>query len=984
MRSAGKGPHKPAQFTERLDSSGPPLLQGQKRPWLRFQSPWINFAPVPASISRRDEAQITAGVRPTLIRQNTNVDSLRHTIRYDTIGGQVVASACDFTRRPHNLLAGRALAIEARSVGPADPAKMATSEAGEPSARATDTPHAVTVGLVHFFKRVARAQRIVLIGLGAVVLLAWAVHPTHLERLRAWLVIVKPNTAIGFALIGGALLLRRRPHASAWLSLALSTAAGVLGAASMVEYAFGCNLGIDEFLFKEFQLLALPPGRMSPATAVLFVMLSIALSLWRVRLRASGAYPTQLFAVAVALVSFVFLLGYAYDAPPVYRIGRYIPIALPTAAGFFVSALIILFIRPELGLTQLMVSDSGAGTMARRLLPAALVIAAGVAGVGWIRLRGQQAGFYNLEFGLALYVGSNVLFFTGLIWWTAMTLLRTEQERRAAEASLREAEEDLRITLHTVGDAVIATEKSGLVSRMNPVAEQLTGWSTTDARGRRVEEVLQLLDEETARRLEPLVDDVLRSGVAASLPRSALLVSRNGSRRAIAESCAPIRDNAGRIRGAVVVFRDQTVERAIGGALARSQSRFRVLAAASHSFTRGNLELPRLYQAIARHATEAIGDLCEVRLLSEDRRTLRLAAVDHSDPAAVPMLLEALRDGGRESLAEVPSGRVVITGEVLLVEENSLRSPYLPISPSLRACFDRLGIRGLLAVPLRNRDTIIGTITVARTSAGPAYTASDASLLTELSDRAGQAVHDAHLHHDLRVALDARDEFLAMAGHELRTPLTALVMQMQALRQGVERTPEAPMAEQLRRMEKSVLRLERLISRLLDVSRIAAGRLVLEPEEVDLAELTRDVVARFSDAAAPAQSAIVLRGAGRIWGLWDRSGIDQVLTHLLANALKYGGGEPVEIDLLAEEGEAVLRVTDHGIGIDHEHQTKIFERYERAGSGRMFGGLGLGLWMARKISEASGGSINVESSPGHGATFTVRLPRRLGPTATTA
>jgi signal transduction histidine kinase len=707
---------------------------------------------------------------------------------------------------------------------------------------------------------VARGLSIALVLLGTVVLLDWAVQLPHLERVRAWIAIVKPNTAIGFALVGCALWLRQRPGAPARLSLILSTAAGLLGALTLVEYLCGWNVGIDEILFKEFQFPALPPGRMSPATAVLFVVLAIALALWRVRFRASGAYPTQLLAIAVALVSFVFLLGYAYDAPALYRIGRFIPIALPTAAGFFLSALTVLFARPDVGLMRLVVSDSAAGTMTRRLLPAALVIPSAL---GWIRLRGQQVGLYNLEVGLALYASANVILFTALIWWTGMTLLRTEHERSSAEASVREAEE------------------------------------------------------------------------------------------------------------------------AIARALGRSEFRFRVLAAASHSFAQGNLELPTLYEAIARHATQAVGDLCVIRLLSEDGQTFSLAALDHSDPAALQLLSEAFRDVGEESLAQVPSSRVVRTGKPLVLDEDALHSLRSAIPPRFYPYLDRFGIRGVLAVPLWNRSTIIGTIAVARTGAGPPYTPSDAALLAELSDRAGEAVHNAHLHRDLRAALDARDDFVAMAGHELRTPLAAHLLQMEGALRSLERDPRAPVLERLRRMERSGRRLERLVSQLLDVSRIAAGRLVIEPGDVDLAELTSEVVARFSDTAAQARSGIVLRSAHRVWGSWDRSRIDQVLTNLLTNALKYGAGRPVEIDLLAEESEAVVRVTDHGIGMEREHQARIFERYERAAPAREFGGLGLGLWITRRITEASGGSIDVESSPGMGATFTVRLPRRLGPTSAT-
>ena len=110
-------------------------------------------------------------------------------------------------------------------------------------------------------------------------------------------------------------------------------------------------------------------------------------------------------------------------------------------------------------------------------------------------------------------------------------------------------------------------------------------------------------------------------------------------------------------------------------------------------------------------------------------------------------------------------------------------------------------------------------------------------------------------------------------------------------------------------------------------------------------------------------------------GKWDRLRLDQIVTNLLSNAMKYGSGEPIEVAMTGTPEAVRLEVRDHGIGIAPEHQSRIFDRFERAVSGRHYGGLGLGLWIVRQILDALGGSIRVRSAPGEGSTFTVELPR---------
>jgi signal transduction histidine kinase len=229
---------------------------------------------------------------------------------------------------------------------------------------------------------------------------------------------------------------------------------------------------------------------------------------------------------------------------------------------------------------------------------------------------------------------------------------------------------------------------------------------------------------------------------------------------------------------------------------------------------------------------------------------------------------------------------------------------------------------------------------------------------------------------ELREALQVREDFLATAGHELRTPLTSMQLQVQSLERMARKDPAlGPLADRLAKVSRSGLRMEKLINQLLDVSRINAGRLLLDPEPVDLAELMSEVLARYGDATDKTSSAIDVLGAdAKVLGHWDRLRVDQVITNLVENALKYGKSNPITVELRVEGNDAVLRVVDRGVGIDEAHQKKIFRRFERVGETREVGGFGLGLWISRQIVEASGGSIELESTPGRGSAFTVRLP----------
>jgi len=231
---------------------------------------------------------------------------------------------------------------------------------------------------------------------------------------------------------------------------------------------------------------------------------------------------------------------------------------------------------------------------------------------------------------------------------------------------------------------------------------------------------------------------------------------------------------------------------------------------------------------------------------------------------------------------------------------------------------------------------------------------------------------------DRNRAIEARDQFLAVAAHELRTPiatLTLLVDHLVATITPVATGPsEATAVQQLTLLKRQVERLTALIVQMLDVSLITSGGLQLVPAPVDLREVVGDVLARFDLEIRQRNISVAVDAPHPVAGTWDAARVDQVVTNLLSNALKYGAGRPVEVSVRAEAPHAVVVIRDYGVGIPPDEQDRIFGPFARATTARYHAGLGLGLWIAQQIARASGGRITVESQPGEGSTFSVELP----------
>jgi signal transduction histidine kinase len=436
----------------------------------------------------------------------------------------------------------------------------------------------------------------------------------------------------------------------------------------------------------------------------------------------------------------------------------------------------------------------------------------------------------------------------------------------------------------------------------------------------------------------------------------------------------PVRDEGG-VAGVVNIWRDVTEQR-------RREASLQFIADAG-AVLGGSLDYEKTLAELARVIVPALADWCSVDIVG-DGGQVRSLAVAHADPAKVA-LARSVNDRWPPDPAQSGVHRVIRTGQPEL-------HPDISDEALARSARDRdhlhvlrmLGLRSAMVIPLAARGQVFGAITLIAAESGRRYDERDLAFALDLGRRAAVAVDNARLYREAREAIGVRDDFLSIAGHELRTPLTAMLLQVHGLgllaeRGELARDP-ARFAQRLGKIAEQGARLEHLVDDLLDVSRIAAGRLALERRPVDLHDVVTQVVERFADDASAASSPIELRsdgvdGADRaLVGAWDPHRLDQVVTNLISNAVKYGRGAPIEIEVSRQDGAARLVVRDRGIGVAPDDQARIFGRFERAVSDRNYGGLGLGLWITAQIVEAHGGRIAVQSAPGEGAEFTVLLP----------
>lgn len=533
-------------------------------------------------------------------------------------------------------------------------------------------------------------------------------------------------------------------------------------------------------------------------------------------------------------------------------------------------------------------------------------------------------------------------------------------------------------------DTIFSKTLDGIITSWNPAAERMYGYTAEEIIGKSVN---LLVPGDLPGEIPTMLDRVARGERIEH--HETRRVRKDGTEVSVSISVSPIQNTSGDIIGAATIARDITervrMEEERGRLLAGEKhareaaewARERVSFLAAASAVLGtSLDVEATLTNLAWLAVPRVADFCTVLILDETGELRRLVAA-HVDPERIALAEELERR--YPPTPDSGTYRILTTGEPDMVEvitdEMLVRGAR---DPDHLRLMRELEIGSYISAPLVARGRILGVISLVMAESGRHYSSEDLSLVMDLARRAGTAVDNAALYTEVQEALRLREEFLSIASHELRTPLTALQLQVQLLRRQIGAGGAIPVdlsSRVVEGVERQVKRLGRLTNDLLDVSRIAAGRFELDTSRFDLGTLAEEVVARFEDELAAAGSAVEVRRTGPASGTWDRHRLDQVIANLLSNAVKYGAGRPIRVQVSADGTSACLSVSDEGHGIAEENLIRIFERFERVETVSRTAGLGLGLFIARQIVEAHGGTIRAESVPDRGSTFIVELPQ---------
>lgn len=555
----------------------------------------------------------------------------------------------------------------------------------------------------------------------------------------------------------------------------------------------------------------------------------------------------------------------------------------------------------------------------------------------------------------------------------------TAEHRHETQPDAPERPSEFRVVVDSIKDyAIFLLDVDGVVVTWNAGAEALKGYAAHEVIGT---SFMRFYRAEDIRAGKP--QRMLREAVRAGrVEDEGWRLRRDGSRFWADVVISPVRDGNGALTGFVKVTRDLSERRAAEEASAKRER---------YNAGIADIGLRALHaggiRQLLRHAAAMLSSLLDIELvgvfeLVRPERTLLLrTGVGWSD--------------GLESVAALPASALP------LGEQAADGASFIELSDDERlsdsAILKAAGVKSGVLVPIltaRGDDGVFGALGVFSTEQRT-LDDDDRHFLAAAANLLAAAISRAQLTRQLRLAehetdeerersgraeqaLRERDEFISVAAHELRTPLTTLQLKLEgierALREPAKRAAAASFAPRIQSALRQVGRLAELVERLLDVNKVSQARLEVGLSEVDVALLLEETVEEFREQARASGSTLNVDVQSNAHATWDRHRVAQAIANVLSNALKYGGGEPIDVRVRVREGNAYIDVEDGGIGVREEDAERIFQRFERAASTRHYGGLGLGLYISHGIISAHDGRIDVRRGERGGAVFTLVLP----------
>ena len=791
----------------------------------------------------------------------------------------------------------------------------------------------------------ARARRLagwlaVVIGLcGAYALLvgttSFAGWMFDVPRLASWdgAIGMQPNTALAATLAGIALLAVASGVGNAAAPLGLLLA--LLGAATIVEHLGGVDFGIDRiFLFDRpwGGAATRAPGRMGPPASASLLLTGVALIALRVP---RWRWLVSLAGMGVATLAGLSLIGYLFGADTLYTVPAYTAIALQTATVLAAVAGALFAAVPEREPVRTLLDEHAAGVLVRRTLPFIILLPLVI---GYVRVRGQELDLYDTGMGTALLVVPLIALLCSVLWWGAEAVRRHQGRIGATTNELRRSEERFRLAADAVNGIIYELDlRTGTIERTRGFQE-VVGYRRDDVPPTVDWWLAQVHPEDRVRVAQHLAAESTQHNEVIGLEYR--VRHRGGHWLHLDDRSVLMEEADGRRSKLIGCALDVTAQRVAEGALRESEERFRSLAEAITSVV-------WTANADGRFVTEQVPWHRYTGQAWEAHRGTGWLAALHPDERDTVAAAWAAARAARERYSAVWRVWHTASGAYRHVEAR--------------------------AVPLHNADgsvrewvgKILDVEDRFRTEEELRRTAQEREELLAIAERARAEAEGASR---------AKDEFLAMLGHELRNPLAAVRNAIATLSLDRRRREDA-----LEIARRQVQQLGTLVDDLLDVARITQGRITLRRERLTLQavlERALDATRAFLEARGQHCTVDVPEAPLRLEG--DAARLEQVLVNLLSNAAKYSDpGGHIRVALARQDGAAVIRVRDTGIGIPPELLARVFDLFTQADRSldRIQGGLGIGLTVARRLIELHNGRIEAFSDgPGTGSEFVITLP----------
>jgi PAS domain S-box-containing protein len=480
---------------------------------------------------------------------------------------------------------------------------------------------------------------------------------------------------------------------------------------------------------------------------------------------------------------------------------------------------------------------------------------------------------------------------------------------------------------------------------------------------------LRIVHPDDQARAAQVANETFRSGAAGV--NQFRWLRRDGRAIWVESYSAPILDPAGQPIGMRGVTLDITERK-------RNQDRRELLMRTSDLLA-GSLEYEPALERLAELLVPRWADWVALHLLEDS--TVRRLVLAHADPARADLARSQAERYALQPDAQHLVARVLVSGAAelrSLVPEEQLVADAR--DDEQLALLRALGMHSYICVPLTARGDTFGAITLAMADSGRHYEDSDLALAEELAARVATSVENARLYRQAQDAVRARDQFLSIASHELKTPLTSLIGYTDLVQRRAARDSSLPERDRraVQIIGEQAARLNRLVTALLDISRIETGQLSIERGVVELNGLTQRLVQEIAQAQPNEIERIELhRSPEPLVVIGDELRLEQVIQNLIQNALKYSpAGGPVTVRLERSGDRACVEVADQGIGIPAAALPNLFRRFYRAPNveQHQINGMGIGLFVVREIVQLHGGEIRVESQEGAGSAFTIELP----------